>query len=174
MKTISSIMRTSHAIFSGILCLSTCLFLSACIGPLTPSVYTDSVKIQVDPDANQTSAIAVDLVAIYDETLLKTLLTMSSDKYFQNAKQIQRDYFQRAEVFHWEVVPGQLINFQKLHYRKSSPLGAIVFARYINPGEHRQSVGSNEYLVIHLMKDGFETFTDNNYNSYDTIYKEPE
>lgn len=172
MRTITiSDMRRLIPFFS---CLIIAVFSCGCLGPIAPSFYTDSVRIQVDYDANNDSATAVDMVVVYDEALLKELLTMTSEKYFANARQLRRDFPGKLETFHWEVVPGQTIQHDNLKFKKSSPYGAVVFARYISPGDHRQSIGSQEFLAIHLMKDGFEISALDSYDSGTAHYKESE
>lgn len=150
------------------------LLLCGCLGPVAPSYFLYSVSVQVDHDANNKSATPVDLVVIYDDQLHKEILAMNADKYFSSAKQLKRDHVQKMEVFHWEVVPGQTLNFDQLSYKKSSPVGAVIFARYLTPGEHRKSVGTEEYLVIHLLKEGFETYSVEEINSENSVYKESE
>ena len=156
------------------LALGFAFVLSGCIGPISPSFYTDSVSLQVDSDANQTSATAVDLIAVYDENLLKTVMAMNAEKYFESIQQIKRDFPQAIEVFHWEVVPGRSVNFEKLRYKKTSPLGAVIFARFIAPGDHRKVIGTQENLVIHLMRDGFETYEEKSYDPIIEYHKESE
>jgi type VI secretion system protein len=156
-------------------CLMLSCLSSGCYGPITPSFYTETVGLRVDMDANNDSATAVDLVVIYDESLLKDFVAMPSDKYFANAKQFRRDYPQQVEIFHWEVVPGQMILSERLHYKRSSPLAAYVYARYIAPGDHRIRIGSQEYLMIHLKKDSFDTASlEKDDSSLVAPYKEPE
>lgn len=156
-------------------CAALLAIMAGCYGPLTPGFFLSSVELRVDMDANDDSATAVDLILVYDEGLVKEFIGMPADKYFANAKQFRRDYPQNIEVFHWEVVPGQLIPSQRLQIKKSSPLGAFVYARYMTPGDHRIRIGSQEYLSVHLMREGFELVTlESETASLTDEFKEPE
>ena len=131
------------------------LLIAGCLGPLKPCFYVESVRLKVDSDANDSSATAVDLVVIYDETLMKEFLAMTAEQYFEKAEQLKRDYPQQIDVFRWEVVPGQILFSEDLYYQKSCPLGGLVFARYIAKGPHRVRVGHNEHIEIHLKNNSF-------------------
>src|SRR5204863_559014 len=56
-----------------------------------PELSIESVSIYAAPDANQNSAIAVDLVLVYNQELLKTIGAMSAAKYFASSKQLLLD-----------------------------------------------------------------------------------
>ena len=129
--------------------------ISAGCGPLTPCFYIDSVRLKVDHDANDFSATEVDLVVAYDETLLKELLGLTAAKYFAKAEQLKRDFPDQLDVFHWEVVPGQILFSQDLDYKKSCPPGGVIFARYIAEGEHRIRIANDRHIEIHLSKNSF-------------------
>lgn len=128
---------------------------TGCLGPLKTCFYIDSIRIKVDSDANNFSATEVDLVVVYDETILKEILGLSADKYFAKSQQLKRDYPEQLDIFHWEVVPGQILFSESLNYRKSCPPGAVVFARYIAKGEHRIRLGQDRHIEVHLKKNNF-------------------
>lgn len=126
-------------------------------------------------DANNDSATAVDIVLVYDEGLVKEFIGMPADKYFANAKQFRNDYAQNVSVYHWEVVPGQLIPSQRLNITRSAPLAAFVYARYLSPGDHRIRIGDQEYLSIHLKKEGFELVSlESDTAALSDAFKDPE
>jgi type VI secretion system protein len=137
-------------------------------------LFVEQLSIRVDFDANNDSATSVDVVVAYDETLFKEILALPADKYFAQAKQYKRDYPQALDIFHWEVVPGQLLLSERLHYRKSYPAGGVMFARYIAPGDHRRRLGGDQYLEVHLKKDGYEITPLKSDTASLTQYKEPE
>lgn len=138
-----------------VLVLTASLFLSGCLGPIKPCFYVNSVQIKVDPDANDNSATAVDLVVAYEESILKEIQAMPAETYFAKSRQLQRDYPDQITVFHWEVVPGQYVIAQDLDYPKSCPLGGVVFARYLNPGEHRIRLSAERDIEVHLQDKKF-------------------
>lgn len=134
--------------------LISALFVQGC-GQLNPCFFLDTVRIKTDSNANDNSATAVDIVAVHDKTLLAELLNMTADQYFEKSTQIQNDYPDHVQIFHWEVVPSQLISSTNLSYKKNCPLDAIVFARYVTEGAHRIRIGQQRHMEINLKKDNF-------------------
>ncbi|MBL0942312.1 MAG: hypothetical protein IBJ00_06290 [Alphaproteobacteria bacterium] len=139
-----------------------CVMLTSCAAPPPPDpeLSISSVKLVVDQDANDNSATAVDLVAIYKKELLEALQKMKAKDYFKAREQILRDYPEMVKIYHWEVVPGQFIGPQLLSLcsfglTSSCPIGGMVFASYERPGEHRIRLVSMDSIQIHLAKTQF-------------------
>lgn len=117
-----------------------------------PDVSVENVSILLDADANENSATSVDLLMIYDKGLLKSVMSMNSRKYYANLNQIKRDYPELVDIFHWELTPGQFIYNYPITMRSDTPFGAVVFADYFTPGDHRIRIGSEENIHIQLKR----------------------
>ncbi len=127
------------------------------------SAYTKSlfgaklrVKVTVAENVNQNNPVALDLVIVYDKKLLDQLLGMSSKKWFEKREQIKRDYLEGVglDSWGWEWVPGQNVPIQELPL-KSAAKGALVFADYSTPGEHRIRIEQFESINVSLGEKGF-------------------
>jgi type VI secretion system protein len=135
-----------------------CLFLCMAMGLVScsngtlPELYIESVSIYTDPDANQNSATAVDLVIIYDEELVKILGHMSAAKYFASSRQLLLDNPTLLDIWHWELVPGQIVQDFSPPQEEGDSYAAFVFANYITPGDHRIKVSPEGVVKILLMK----------------------
>lgn len=121
-----------------------------------PELSIESVSIYAEPDANQNSAIAVDLVLVYNQELLKTLGKMSAAKYFASSKQLLLDNPTLLDIWHWELVPGQIVENFKPEQDKGDAYGAYVFANYLTPGDHRVRVAPNGIVKIRLLRDDLQ------------------
>jgi type VI secretion system protein len=117
-----------------------------------PDINLESVSIVLDADANENSATAVDVLMVYDKSLLRSLMSMSSRKYYANLNQIRRDYPEMVDIYHWELTPGQFIYNYPVTMRSDTPFGAVVFADYYTPGDHRIRIGSEEHINVQLKR----------------------
>ena len=137
--------------------LSLCLgLLVACGGAPKPKpeVFLKVVNIKVDTNANQNSAVAMDLVIIYNKDLIGHILALSASKYFKQKEQLMRDYPGELHAQEWEIIPGQLVPRTLIHM-KPLPMGAIFFANYGTPGDHRIRLGKEKSVLITLARDNF-------------------
>jgi type VI secretion system protein len=97
------------------------------------------VQVQVAPDVNEDSPVAVDLLVIYDQKLADSLLKLPSTEWFSKRAQYVKDYPKELALQSWEWVPGQSVDPVTIAYH----LGArkvILFADYRTDGEHRAAV----------------------------------
>lgn len=117
---------------------------------------TMTVSLWSDPGINQDSPVPVELVVVYDRALLQLLLTYSADTWFAKREQIRRDYPDGGGFVSrsWELVPGQDWGPDKLDFGVGAR-GALVFADYFAPGDHRQRVDPHQNVVIRLEEDDF-------------------
>lgn len=127
--------------------------LVACTVEELPELNIESVSIYAEPDANQNSAIAVDLVMVYNLELLKTIGKMSAAKYFASARQLLLDNPSLLDIWHWELVPGQMVAGFVPDQEKGAAYGAYVFANYLTPGDHRVKVAPDGIVNILLLRD---------------------
>lgn len=123
--------------------------------PRGPSIEVQSISLIADPDANDNSAIPVEYIVVYDQQLFVKLLALSARQYFQQERQLKNDSPNVLETWRWEVIPGQALIEQPAKYTGEDPVGAIVFADYYSPGDHRVRVGSGDQVRIELKKDNF-------------------
>jgi type VI secretion system protein len=126
--------------------------LVSCSSVTDPELSMKSVSIFVEPDANQNSATAVDLVLVYNEELVKTIGKMSAAKYFESSSQLLLDNPTLLDVWHWELVPGQIVEDFEPPQEKGDAFGGFVFANYLTPGDHRVKVAPNGIVKILLLK----------------------
>lgn len=126
--------------------------LVSCSSSTDPELSMKSVSVFVEPDANQNSAIAVDLVLVYNQELVNTLGKMSASKYFDSSSQLLLDNPTLLDVWHWELVPGQIVEDFEPPQEKGPAFGGYVFANYLTPGDHRVKVAPNGIVKILLLK----------------------
>lgn len=114
------------------------------------------VKIEISQKANENSAIAVDLIVVYDKGLITQLLKLTSEKWFEQRAQITRDYLkgEGLDLWSWEWVPGQQVEDQHLPLKPKAK-GAFIFASYHSRGSHRYRIDPFTDLKICLMEKEF-------------------
>lgn len=96
---------------------------------LYPKSDLEQLRIVAEPDANQTMATAVDLVFVYDKTLIP-LLPKSGPEWFAKKKSIIANQPGNFVVVSLEVPPGMVVD-APLPKRSGQPLGAFLFANYL-------------------------------------------
>jgi type VI secretion system protein len=137
------------------------LGLEACSSLMTPSpelTITD-VSIFAEQDANEDSAVAVDLVMIYDLDLVKSIGQMSASKYFSASGQLLLDNPTLLDVWHWELIPGQIVRNFVPPQEKGEMYAAFVFANYLTPGDHRVRVPPSGIVKILLLRDDMKSLS---------------
>jgi type VI secretion system protein len=96
------------------------------------------VVISADPDANQNSPLALDLVFIKDPTLLDVLLQTPASKWFATREDLLKTHPQTLLVKRMELVPRQSIQIPEKELAPHRSLAVFVFADYPGSGEHRK------------------------------------
>lgn len=129
------------------------LGLASCTVEELPELEIASVSIYATPEANQNSAIAVDLVIVHNLELLKTIGKMSAAKYFSSVRQLLLDNPSLLDIWHWELVPGQMVAGFIPGQCTGAAYGAYVFANYLTPGDHRLKVAPEGIVNILLLRD---------------------
>jgi len=119
------------------------------------NVWLQKVYLEVDPKLNNDAPVTVHLLVIYDAQVLKDMMKNTSQQYFKKAEQIRRDLSASIDFYTWEVVPGQAVAPQVIKANRLSGQGAIVFARYQTPGDHRQSIGQDREVTVQLGRNDF-------------------
>ncbi|MDH3601083.1 MAG: hypothetical protein OEU26_15800 [Candidatus Tectomicrobia bacterium] len=133
--------------------------LSACgIGTRTRALLGKKlrVQVQVSEAANQKSPVALDLLLVYDKKLLKELLQLSANEWFDRRRQFRRNYpnGKGFNAWEWEWSPGQNVAVQELPLMAKAK-GGLVFARYFAPGEHRVQIEPTKSIRIDLLEEAF-------------------
>lgn len=137
------------------------LLLGSCGGTPQPvkQVFLQSVLLDVDPSANEDTAIALDLVVTYSGDLSNTLLQLPAFKYFEQKKQLLRDNPDNLQIWSWEVVPGQVVNATPIVFSGPYPQAGILFANYLTPGDHRIRTGKQASIKVILGQQDFSVQT---------------
>lgn len=139
-------------------------FLSGCGIPRKIAVRTRSlaggklsVAVNIAPEANQNSPIAVSLLLVYDTALLTQLKSMPASQWFEKRAQIRGNFPGKSgfESWDWEWVPGQIVPPQELPLRADAKAG-IIFANYLPPGEHRAVFKPTQSVQINLLAEDFK------------------
>lgn len=127
--------------------------LAACTIEDLPELEVQSVSIYAEPDANQNSALAVDMVLVYDQELLKIIGQMSATKYFASVRQLLLDNPSLLDIWHWELVPGQIVSDFTPNQDKGDAYGGYIFANYYTAGDHRVKIAPSGIVKILLLRD---------------------
>lgn len=106
-------------------------------------------RVTVAPDANENSAVAVDLVVVYDTKVLDQLMKLRASEWFARKQQFLNDFSNEVTVRGWEWVPSQAVDEQSIAYR-SGARKVVLFADYHTEGDHRASVDPQQsfHLVL--------------------------
>lgn len=121
--------------------------LTACAG-LLPQ-YSDNrvqrVHIVAAPNVNHSTPVAVDIVYVFEESLLAELSTYTARKWFEEKWQLQRLYPSGFTVFDYELVPTAHATLSPHKEKKKFPkahekaLKVLAYANYL--------IESNKYTL---------------------------
>lgn len=148
--------------------LSLSLALSACVGvsafitvgcglvTRTQRMFGGRLPLEVtiEPRANQGSAVAVDVLMVYDKGVLDKILALTARAWFEQQSQLERDFPGAFDRARWEWVPGQQVGRQEIEYRAGAK-AAVVFADYLTPGAHRLRLDPRAPSRLLLGETGF-------------------
>lgn len=124
--------------------LSLALLAGACAD--RPAARLDTVSVTVTPAANDTTPVAIDMVAVRDKALVEKLAALTAADWFAQREQTLRDHPATVGVTSWELVPGQTLHTD---LPDQQPAWAIlVFANYATPGPHRLRVPDTRTLTL--------------------------
>ncbi len=132
------------------------LLISACsVVSATQSLFGGvfPVEAEISPEVNQDSALAVDIVVVYNKKILDKLREMPARDWFETRDQLVRDHAKEIEPWSFEWVPGQQIEPLEISYRTGADT-AVIFADYFAPGEHRLVVEIRKPVRLVLDTDG--------------------
>jgi type VI secretion system protein len=128
-----------------------CLVIISLGGQLAHGQSKLDVRVHITPAANQNNPVAVDLVLVSDNKLLKELMKMSAKEWFAQNHQIQLDYPKETDLFagRWEWVPGQTVQLDRIPVRRSI-VGGVIFAKYVTAGAHRAVINPRKDILLTL------------------------
>lgn len=112
----------------------------------------EKVNILVDKNANSTTAVALDLVIVCDESLDKEISKLSSVQYFEKKQDILLSNQDNILVWHWEVVPGQQLKNLPITFNEFDPVGGYIFVSYNNKSINRIKIPRSKEIKIILKK----------------------
>lgn len=115
------------------------------------SFFGGDLKLQVDvaPEANQNSAVAVELLVVSNEQVLADAMKLSAHDWFLKREEWKRDHPKGYVSWSWEWVPGQSVPPQKLSFGTGARAG-LLFADYLSAGNHRLRFDPHQGVRLHL------------------------
>lgn len=114
------------------------------------------IEVVIAPRSNQNSPVPVAFVAVNNPKLFEKLLELNAKQWFEQREQLHRD-FPGGEAFtewEWEYVPGQSPPPVVIEV-DGRAVGAMIFANYRSPGDHRFRVGPQRRMRINLEDEDF-------------------
>jgi type VI secretion system protein len=120
-----------------------------------PPPFRLLLEFVTTPRLNQNSPVPISLVAINDQKLFERLVQMNAKQWFEAREQIRRDNPGDAAFSEWvwEYVPGQAPPPVVIQV-DGRAVGALIFANYRSPGDHRVRLGPQQRMRIDLGDDG--------------------
>lgn len=159
-------MKTGPLIFNlvlGVFLLSGCQFgasekLETPVAGEIPIPKRMVITLQALDDANENTAVAVDVVYTISPELTQKLSNMTAKEYFKMRDQLIRDYVNLVLIHSWELPPGHQVKEEAIDLHPRTR-GAFIFADYEVPGTHRARLPVFENLYVHLKRSDFKVMT---------------
>ncbi|HBM12821.1 MAG TPA: hypothetical protein DD390_09010 [Rhodospirillaceae bacterium] len=130
-------------------------------GSSDPVFQMETVQLRASVDANATSATAVDMVFVYDPSVIDVLQAVPASDWFNRKRQFLLDYPKGISVMSWEIVPSSALppwtvpDDMLSNDAGDDATAAFVFADYLSPGAHRARLESGIGIRIDLARDDF-------------------
>lgn len=117
----------------------------------TPSPVRMQIEVTLTARANRNSPVPVSLVAVKDPKFLETALKLNAKQWFEQREQLHRDdpSGRLFTEWEWEYVPGHPPPPVVIEVDGGS-VGALIFANYRTPGDHRVRLAPSQKLRIEL------------------------
>lgn len=109
--------------------------------------------VTVAPDANENSAVAVDVVVVYNKMVLDQLMKLKASEWFAGKSQFLNDHRDDIAVRGWEWIPNQVVPQQSIEYRAGAQK-VVLFADYASDGVHRAAIDPQQ--SFHLVLDALD------------------
>lgn len=113
------------------------------------TVDIGSISIESDDGTNGGAPTAVDLVLVYDATLIPQLESQSADAWFKGKAALQASAGASLSVMSWTIAAGDEVPETEIDAR-SGVLAAFVFANYSGKGDHRLRIDGSGALTVTL------------------------
>lgn len=118
----------------------------------TAKVWLEKVQFRCDDDMNDNSPLTVHLLILYKQDVYDTLAKTTAEDYFKQAEQLKKDNPNQIDFIKWELVPGQSKEEQTITPTRMDGVGALIFARYNSPGDHRVAISDERQVRLNLEK----------------------
>lgn len=102
-----------------------------------PSIALTEVKFDVARNANDSTPIAVEVVAVSDEALLAKMLTMTADQWFDPQSNLRRDYPALLQTWYYELTPGLRMQVRRDPFARRGTRAVLLYAHYKGKGAYR-------------------------------------
>lgn len=146
-QVVARLMRLFCVIAPVVIGLSACSWL---FGSSPPEIDTRTIDIQVTPRANHDSAVAIDIVYVFNPQLLTQLQAFGAKDWFQQRDALRALYPTELVVSSYELVPGQLGPIEKVTSKNTDAIGLFAFANYLDEGAHRARMDRFKHAVLRL------------------------
>jgi len=112
------------------------------------------LEVSLTQRANRDAPVPVSFVAAKDPKFFERLLALSAKQWFEQREQLRRDdpSGQLFTEWEWEHVPGYAPPPVVIEV-DGNAIGAVIFANYHSPGDHRIRIGPQRRLRIELGDD---------------------
>jgi hypothetical protein len=117
-----------------------------------------TITLNALDDANENTAVAVDVIYTISPELTEKLSNMTAREYFKMRDQLIRDYVNMVLIHSWELPPGHTVKEEALDLHPKTT-GAFIFADYDIPGTYRARLPLFENLYVHLKRSDFKVMT---------------
>ncbi len=158
-----SLADSEHKIFgysTALVLLSILLVSCGYIPKLLPDVNIKTVQIVASSKANQGFPVAVDVVAVNDEILIKTIEGLSAKDWFSGREQFLTDHSETTVIISREVVPGKRAPIIELaRSTRVNAKAVFIFANYINQSVNRLKIDFIEEAQVVLSPNTIELVT---------------
>ncbi len=112
------------------------------------------LAVTIDPDANDSSPVAVDVVAVDDKKTLDAIAALTAAEWFAKRNDFLRMKAKKITVLSREWVPGEVV--PDVHVPGTlGKDGVLLFARYSTKGEHRAVLPAVGHVVLLLKAEDF-------------------
>ncbi len=117
----------------------------------------EEVMLVTDESTNNSGALKVHLVVVYNTEIYDELKKSTSHEYFNHIEQLVKDHPNEIKIFEWQMAAKKTLSpWIPLEYPNDNmkPLGGFVFANYSGGGENRALIPKDHKKIkIELLKD---------------------
>ncbi len=114
------------------------------------------ISVLTTSETNQNSAVAIDFIAVYNESIARGLQKLNAAEWFNGKEQFIRDYTSGEDYDIWHYEFAALAQRHDIKIKPQRKLSAIyIFADYLSPGKHRYRFTKIEEMMIILAAKDF-------------------